>query len=98
MKVGKKYIAIALMISFILVNGVPLQGISAKTKAPGVNAYSYVVMDANSGEVLFSENRDKQIYPASTIKLMTAVVAMDNAELPDKIISPGFIGCSHINE
>lgn len=45
---------------------------------PEVDAYAYVVMDANNGEVLFEKNSDKKIYPASVTKLMTAVVALES--------------------
>lgn len=41
-------------------------------------AHSYAVMDANTGEILFGEKVDKKIYPASTAKLMSAIVAVES--------------------
>lgn len=41
---------------------------------------SFVVADVETGETLYSYNADKIIYPASTIKLLTAMVALDHAE------------------
>ncbi|MFT4146973.1 MAG: serine hydrolase [Mobilitalea sp.] len=61
------------------------QTVEAKVQPPKVSAHAYVVMDANSGEILFSENRNKRIYPASTVKLMTAIVVMENQKLSSKI-------------
>lgn len=47
-------------------------------EAPHMYAHAYAVMDANSGEILFGENVDKKIYPASTAKLMSAIVAVES--------------------
>jgi len=63
----------------------PPQYASAESAAVEVNAHAYVVMDANTGDILYSADEDKRIYPASTVKLMTAVVALENAKLSTKI-------------
>lgn len=63
---------------------VPAAG-EAKVKAPKMECHSYVVMDAGSGEVLFGQEEDKQIYPASTAKLMTAIVCIENGDVNSKI-------------
>jgi len=52
---------------------------------PTVYAHSYTVMDANSGEIIISEQENKRIYPASTIKLLTAIVAIENCSLYKRI-------------
>ena len=57
---------ILLIISFMLQ---PLQ-IQAAAK-PKVSAHAYIVSDAHSGKILYQQNKDKKIYPASTVKLMT---------------------------
>lgn len=49
-------------------------------------AHSYAVMDANTGKILFGENVDKQIYPASTAKLMSAIVAVESGVPLDTVI------------
>ncbi|MEY2634065.1 MAG: D-alanyl-D-alanine carboxypeptidase/D-alanyl-D-alanine-endopeptidase [Actinomycetota bacterium] len=40
------------------------------------DATSLTVIDASNGELVFTENADKQLMPASTMKLITAVVAL----------------------
>ena len=40
-----------------------------------VSATAYIVMDAQTGEVLLEKNADSQMYPASTTKLMTLALA-----------------------
>ena len=42
-------------------------------------------MDAAAGTVLFSKNGDKQFYPASITKLMTALLVAENCNLDDKV-------------
>ena len=57
----------------------------AKVKAPKKPCHAYVVMDAGSGEVLFGQDADKKIYPASTAKLMTAIVCLEQGDPKSKI-------------
>lgn len=57
----------------------------ARVKAPKMECHSYVVMDAGSGEVLFGQDENKQIYPASTAKLMNAIVCIENGDVNSKI-------------
>ena len=57
----------------------------ASAAKPAVKAHSYLVMDANSGSTLYSQSPNKKIYPASTAKIMTALVALDNVKETKKI-------------
>lgn len=45
----------------------------------GVSAQSAVLMCANSGEVLFNKNGNKQLSMASTTKIMTSLIALEAA-------------------
>lgn len=56
----------------------------AASPKPIVSAHAYIVMDAKSGKILYSQNPDKKIYPASTTKLMTALVAIEKCSLSKK--------------
>ena len=47
---------------------------------------SIVVMDADSGRVLYSKNKDEQKLIASTTKIMTSIIALENAELTNEYI------------
>lgn len=48
-----------------------------------INAESAMLIDADTGEVLFSKNADWSIYPASTTKLMTALLVAENSSVED---------------
>lgn len=53
---------------------------------PRVDAASAVVMDMESGRVLYSKNADVRRPIASTTKIMTAIVAIENGNLKDTAI------------
>lgn len=46
---------------------------------------NYVVMDMDSGRVLNSLSKDERIYPASTTKIMTLIVAIENSNTTDVV-------------
>ena len=73
----------ALFLTFFFVFVLSFGSISALTYPP-INvqgADAYVLMDAKSGQVLASYQADKQLFPASTTKMLTAVVALENGNL-----------------
>ncbi len=51
----------------------------------GLAAGSAVLMDAGSGRVLFEKNADDRMYPASTTKILTALLAIELGRLDDKV-------------
>ena len=53
---------------------------------PKFSGYSYVIADAETKETLLSYNGERFIYPASTIKLLTAMTALDYAA-PDRLLT-----------
>ena len=55
------------------------------TSEPELEADSAVLMNADSGEILYEKNMDKQQYPASTTKIMTALLAIENLDYSDKV-------------
>lgn len=59
--------------------------------APQINASSYILMDAYSGEVIAEKNADERLDPASLTKMMTAYVAeyelgQGNIQMNDQVI------------
>jgi len=53
-----------------------------------IDAAAACVMDVESGQLLFNQNADKKLYPASTTKIMTALLVLENLELNDEIRVP----------
>ena len=58
--------------------------LNIKNPSIAVDAASAILLD-DSGKVLFFKNPTETIYPASTTKLLTALVALDVCELDDQI-------------
>lgn len=54
-------------------------------KGPVIGAAGAVVMDADSGAILYGKNVDKRLYPASITKVLTALLAYENLRPSDKI-------------
>lgn len=57
--------------------------------AAGLPAYGVdegvVIYEVNSGDILFAQKQNEKFYPASTTKLMTALVAIENGDLNENI-------------
>jgi serine-type D-Ala-D-Ala carboxypeptidase (penicillin-binding protein 5/6) len=71
----------------------------AAPKPPAINAGASVLMDLNSGEVLYSKNMNYKYGPASTTKIMTALLTLENCKLEDVVVvgkKPPFEGGSKI--
>lgn len=51
--------------------------------APEIGARAAVLLDAQSGEILYAKNATEMMYPASTTKLMTALLTLENCSLQD---------------
>lgn len=54
-----------------------------------VSAQSAMLLDADSGKILFSKNADEKVYPASTTKILTALIVLDNVADLDTIVTVG---------
>lgn len=54
--------------------------------APMITAPSAVLIEAESGRVLFAKNKDAPMYPASITKIMTGIVALEKGR-PDEIVT-----------
>jgi len=45
-----------------------------------------MVLDLKTGKILFSKNKEKRFYPASTTKIMTAWIALERGNLEDEVL------------
>ncbi len=53
---------------------------------PNISAQSAIVIDAESGQTLWSRNPDQKMYPASTTKIMTALLVLEHCENLDELV------------
>ena len=59
---------------------------SGEPKPPDLTSTAALVMDADSGQVLFSKNADERLPMASTTKIMTAIVVLESLDLDTKVM------------
>lgn len=59
--------------------------ISGWPQGPQVYPESAIVMDMDTGAILYGKGIDRQQYPASITKVLTALVAIENSELTDTV-------------
>ncbi|MCD7725381.1 MAG: D-alanyl-D-alanine carboxypeptidase [Clostridiales bacterium] len=52
---------------------------------PEISAQAAILMDADTGAILYAKNIDEKLYPASTTKMMTCVLAMEEGNLDDMV-------------
>ncbi len=50
-----------------------------------VDAAAVMLLDARSGLVMYSKNADQTIYPASTTKMMTCMIVLEQSETSDMV-------------
>lgn len=77
----KKYIVRLLFITLLFSNWFIVKPLAA----PNTFAEGVVLFDANSGEILYEKNIHKKFEPASTTKVMTALIVLENSDLNDKV-------------
>jgi len=54
-------------------------------QAPTISAESAIVIEADSGAILYEKNSHDQHYPASITKIMTTLLAIENCPLSDNV-------------
>ena len=67
----------ALLVTFVMCYALVLPAVSAKAGAPDVSAKAAVLIEADSGDAVFEKNADERLPMASTTKIMTALVAIE---------------------
>ena len=52
---------------------------------PAIGAESAILLEANTGVILYAKNIDERLYPASTTKLMTCLLAAENSKIDETV-------------
>lgn len=65
---------------FITIFSIPVY---SSQETPSVYAPSCILIEASTGKILFAKNANSKMYPASTTKVMTAILALENCNLTD---------------
>jgi len=71
-----RLISAFLFVSFSVFSSVAAQATVIIPKPPALDATAYILVDADSGEVLVEHNADERLPPASMTKMMTSYIAV----------------------
>jgi D-alanyl-D-alanine carboxypeptidase (penicillin-binding protein 5/6) len=79
----KKFLSILLTL-FVLFGSIDF--VYANTRELDLIGKSAILIDATTGEILYEKNIHDKHYPASTTKIMTAILALENLDLSEKLV------------
>ncbi len=93
---------IAFLLALLMIN-VCFNGVVFADE-PDIYGEAAILIDADSGRILYEKNADKKVYPASTTKIMTGIIILENyADRLDEVVTAGEVvnsiigtGASHI--
>ncbi len=54
-------------------------------EGPSIGAQGAILMDADSGAILYAKNIHEQLYPASVTKILTTLIATENCDLNEVV-------------
>lgn len=66
-------------------DAVATNSIEGWPKGPAVYGKAAILMDADTGAILYSKNTETKLYPASITKIMTCLLALENSRLTDRV-------------
>ncbi len=64
-------------ISFVIL---PVATLAAKDKGPDISAQAAIIIECDTGRILWEKNSSEQLFPASTTKIMTGIIAIEEVE------------------
>ena len=64
---------------------VSTNSISGWPQASDISSEAAVVMENTTNTILYSKNADEELFPGSTVKIMTCLLALENTQLTDQV-------------
>jgi len=80
MKLKFKKLNVLLIAIFILWN---TSSVFANSKKPDIISQAAILMDNKTGKILYAKSENEKMYPASTTKILTAILTLENCNLND---------------
>ena len=81
----KRVLSLLLALSILLSAGVCTRAADAYGDEPAVAAKAALLYECGSGEMLYSKAGSTRLYPASTTKIMTALLLLEHGHLSDTV-------------
>lgn len=82
----KRFRFLSLLFAIIFTLFSPITEIAyAIDSPPDLNSEGVVLINSDTKQVVFDKNGDKKLYPASTTKILTALIVIENCDLSEKV-------------
>lgn len=82
LKLFKKFLICLLIVLILNIN--LFTSVNATEASPlSINSQAALLMDYNTGKILYEKNINEKMYPASLTKVMTAIIVLENCNLSD---------------
>jgi len=82
MKKSLKIFLLIILINFIFIF---YSNVFAEEISLNISSNNALLMDYDSGKILYEKNIYEEVYPASTTKIMTAILVLENCDLKDTV-------------
>lgn len=79
-----KKLVSSILCVILFITAVPIASSAENSDIPDISAESYVLYCADNGNIINSKNEHKKMKPASTTKLMTTLITLEEAAASDK--------------
>jgi len=73
------------LLAILIVSNSMIVSFAETDKVPILNANAAVLINASTGEVLYDKNMNQKMYPASTTKIMTALLVLEDLDLSSTV-------------
>lgn len=77
-----------LIILFILIFSLNISVSYGISDTPEISAGAAILLDSASEKIIYSKNESEKMYPASTTKILTAILTIENCNLNDVVTVP----------
>ena len=81
----KNVVKISTILIIIIIVLSSLSFTFAASDAPKVTSEAVILMDKNTEKILYEKNATEKMYPASTTKILTAILTIENVDLNENV-------------
>lgn len=83
MKIKKFFITLFILI--LIIYTMPISFASVNESDLDITSEAALLIDNNTGKILYGKNENEKKYPASITKILTAILSIENCNLNDKV-------------
>lgn len=82
---NKKKIFVLIILIILIICNFSFVFAADSNEQPSLVSEAAILMDSKTNKILYSKNENKKMYPASTTKILTAILTIENCNLDDSV-------------